>query len=265
MANEVLLEVEDGVATITINRPEVRNAITDGMARQMARWLEEMRDRDDVRVVVLRGAGDKAFSAGHDLKENAQDFSLGNRLTAPRLSTRLMETLVTYPRPTIAAVRGYVRQGGVWLCSSCDIIIASDDATFALTGIARGQFPAMPVVLLMRRMGRSRAVYMVLAGEVIDAHEAKAIGLIDRLVPVGRFEEEVRELAKKLASREPQAVRAGKEALGILIDADTVKALKVGQYASALRALEPTGEQIEERYGQFIASVRGTGNIRKSY
>ncbi|MBI2861384.1 MAG: enoyl-CoA hydratase/isomerase family protein, partial [Chloroflexi bacterium] len=234
------------------------------MVVQITQWLQELQERDDVRVVVLRGAGDKAFCAGHDLKENAQSWRVGGQ-GGGFVSVALMEVMLKYPKPTIAAVRGYVRQAGVWLSTSCDIIIAAEDANFAITGIARGYFTLQSFMPVVRRIGRSQAVYMNLVGEVIDAHEAKAIGLIDRLVPVGRFEEEVRELAKKLASRDSQAVRAGKEALAVLIDLDTIKALRVAHHASELRSMSVSGEQKAELWEAYIASVRGTGATRRSY
>lgn len=256
--SELLLDVKDYVATITINRPDKRNAFTGPMTVQMAQMLEELKDRDDVHVVIVRGAGDQAFSAGHDLKEVAERHRRHD-YGEPMEIFELCRLLTTLPKPTIAAVRGFVRAGANWLMASCDIVIASEDATFATPQINFGTFPTLPYVSIARRMGRSKAVDMLLTADLIDAKEAKAIGYVDRLVPAEQFESALQELAQKIASRDPQAVRAGKEALMLLTDADFIRDLRTMVNANLLQAMTREAEDAAKLTEAHLRTVRGTG------
>ncbi|MBI2861917.1 MAG: enoyl-CoA hydratase/isomerase family protein, partial [Chloroflexi bacterium] len=244
---------------ITINRPEVRNALTRAMSKQLRAWFEEISDRDDVRVVVIRGAGDQAFCAGHDLKELASDFRTGVQEDPSIPFANLCVAILSCKKPTIAAVRGYVRQAGVWISNTCDLLIAAENANFALTALRFGNFPVYVLVPIMRRIGRSKALDMLLTADVLGAAEAKQIGMVDRLVPVERFDEEVQALASKIASRDPQAVKAGKEALSLLIDADTVRSVKEALLPTVLMHLVVSGEGQAKDVEKHLASVRGTG------
>ncbi|MBI2861918.1 MAG: enoyl-CoA hydratase/isomerase family protein [Chloroflexi bacterium] len=261
----VLFEVKDSIGTITINRPEVRNALSRAMVKQMSAWLEEAATRDDVRVVVIRGAGDRAFCADHDLKELAAEARTGEEDDPSIPFAGLCLTLLSWPKPTIAAVRGFARQAGVWLCTSCDLLVAAEDATFALTSVRFGEFPFYPMVPVMRRIGRSRALDMILSIDVVEAADAKQMGLADRLVPVERFEDAVNDLARKIASRDPQAVRAGKEALRLLVDLDTERQVRVALQWNMLAHRLQASDDRAQRIDAHLASVRGTGPTRRSY
>ncbi|MBI2861382.1 MAG: enoyl-CoA hydratase/isomerase family protein [Chloroflexi bacterium] len=222
----VLVDVREGVGTVAINRPDVMNAMNfDTMAAIIASF-QQLGQRDDVRVVILRGAGDKAFCAGRELTDVAYYLLHREVVREIERTGTVIGTILTCPKPTIAAVRGYVRGGGSYLLASCDIVIAADDATLAIPQMNFGQFEIDPMVPVMRRIGRSKMLDLYLTCDVIDAVEAQGIGFFDRVVPVEQFDETVAEVARKIASRDPQAIRAGKDALDLLIDQHTMKQLK---------------------------------------
>lgn len=254
---DVLLQVKDYVATITLNRPEARNAITIGMVVQITKWFDDLKDRDDVRVVVLRGAGGQAFCAGHDLKELSVDAVTHSQND---YFGELCAKMVAWPKPTIAATQGYVRAAGMWLSTSCDIVMAADNATFGWPQILFGSWVAYAMVPAMRRIGRGKVVELMLTADVIDAQEAKQIGLVDRLVPVEGFEDAVQELAGKIASRDPQAVRAGKEALALLIDLDTSREVKQALLSTLLRYYSRKGEELSGSIMTHLATIKGSGH-----
>ncbi|MBI2861895.1 MAG: enoyl-CoA hydratase/isomerase family protein [Chloroflexi bacterium] len=258
--NPILIDVSDGVATFTINRPHAMNAMSTRVTSTLPQILGDLAQDDAVRVVVIRGAGDKAFCAGHDLKELVhvklgREGDVGN-------TARCIETIGTFPKPTIAAVKGYVRGGGNWLAASCDIVVAAEDATFALPQLNFGDFEALPGVPIMRRIGRSKLMDMLLTTDVIDAKEAKAIGLVDRLLPVEGFWEAVGELARKIASRDPQAVKAGKEALWLLVDADYARQVEMMKQARLAYEMAREPKDASQQVEHHIAAVRGSGSRR---
>ncbi|MBI2862656.1 MAG: enoyl-CoA hydratase/isomerase family protein [Chloroflexi bacterium] len=257
-SQEIMLDVRDRVATITINRPHAMNAFTNKNTLQMASMVRELGQRDDVGVIVLRGAGTKAFSAGHDLKEVPQLERSGDSSELYD-NFSLVEAMVQSPKPTIAAVRGYVRAGANRVVAICDIVIAAEDATFGLFQINFGAFSVDSMVALLRRIGRSKALDLILTADVIGAREAKEIRLVDRIVPVGQFEEVVQETARKIVSRDPQAVKAGKEALGLLCDADFLKGARAMLNSAVLNQMQRDRVRDAARAEQHFASVRGTG------
>ncbi|MBI2861909.1 MAG: enoyl-CoA hydratase/isomerase family protein [Chloroflexi bacterium] len=256
---DILLEVSDRVAWLMINRPQARNAIRSQTSIQLLGTLRELAERDDVGCVVIRGAGDVAFCAGHDLKELANRFRTGEMDEARRTGV-MIQTIATHPKPTIAAVKGYVRGGGNWLAASCDIVIAAEDATFALPQINFGTFEIVPMVPIMRRVGRSKVLDLLLSADMINAREAKAIGYADRLLPVEGFWDAVRDVAQKIASRDPQAVKAGKEALNLLVDMDFTKAVRMAQQAHDLQALRREPATSSAQVERHLAGVRGSGS-----
>ncbi|MBI2862590.1 MAG: enoyl-CoA hydratase/isomerase family protein [Chloroflexi bacterium] len=250
--DDLLIDVKDGVATITLNRPRVLNAFIKAMTAALGGILKELEAREDVRVVIIRGAGDKAFCVGNDLREEAGETKKGQRYTEVYVIGSLAQQIKTLKKPTIAAVRGYCRGGGNWLAASCDIVVAAEDATFALPQLNFGVFDLVSGVPMMQRIGRSKLLDIILTTDVINATEAKQIGLVDRLVPVGQFESAVNELAQKIASRDPRAVRAGKEALNLLVDTDYCKSVRTVIDALAVlllsRESSTAAEAVERHY-----------------
>ena len=214
----VNLLVEDALpaAVITLNRPDKLNALSVPLMLELTAELERQGARDEVGVIVIRGAG-RAFSAGHDLKELV-DRSLDEERTIFQTCERLMEVVQSIPQPVIASVHGIATAAGCQLVAACDLAIASEDARFATNGIRNGIFCYTPMVPVSRAIGRKRALEMVLTGNFIDAATAEKWGLVNRVVPLDQLDAAVSELANQIGSLSPIAVRTGKAAFYEQID-----------------------------------------------
>jgi enoyl-CoA hydratase len=209
----IVWEVADGVATLTLNRPEVHNAMNEAMRRELMACFGALAADDAVRVVVVTGAGERAFSAGADIRE----------FVAPQVPTRFRETrrrldfrqvMDRCPQPIIAAIRGYAFGGGLELALACDIRVAGDDARLGLTEIDLAIIPGGGgTQRLPRVVGRGKALEMILTGARLDAHEALRIGLVERVVPAAEARSAALELARTLAAKAPVALRYAKEAV----------------------------------------------------
>jgi enoyl-CoA hydratase/carnithine racemase len=210
-ADRLLYEVADGVARLTINRPERRNALSWDVITGMRRRIAEARDDDDVRVVVLTGAGDAAFCAGADLTGMQGDGHAGLHHARGELA-RLFDDLWSLGKPTIARVRGFCLAGGFGLALSCDLVVAADDARFGTPEIKVGLWPYMITVPLCRSMPPKRALELMMTGRRIDAQEADRIGFLSRLVAVDDLDATVDALAAELASASPAVMRLGRDA-----------------------------------------------------
>jgi enoyl-CoA hydratase len=208
MAEAVLVAVEDGIAVVTINRPEARNAVNGAVARGIAGAVEELDGRGDVRVLVLTGAGG-TFSAGMDLK----GFLAGD---SPLADGRGFGGIVERPpvKPVIAAVEGYALAGGFELALACDLIVASEAAKFGLPEVRRGLVAGAGGLLrLPRRIPYHLAMEIALTGEHYPAERLHAAGLVSRLVPAGQALAAARELAARLALGAPLALAATKRVI----------------------------------------------------
>ncbi|HEX6857488.1 MAG TPA: crotonase/enoyl-CoA hydratase family protein, partial [Streptosporangiaceae bacterium] len=205
MADVVFSTVEDGVAVLTINRPEARNAINGAVARSLAALADEMDARKDVSVIILTGAGGY-FSSGMDLK----GFLTGD---LPNVPGRGFGGLVERPpvKPVIAAVEGYALAGGFELVLSCDLIVASEEARFGLPEVSRGLVAAAGGLLrLPRRIPYHLAMEIALTGEHFAAPVLREAGLISSLVPAGQALEAAKALAGRVAKNAPLALAATK-------------------------------------------------------
>lgn len=214
-AEPVLLfdKLADGVARLTINRPDVLNAMSMAVRDELWSALQAVRDDPDVRVAVFRGAGDRAFSSGADVSEfgTAPSYVESRRARADRDVWGLMLSIM---KPLVAAVHGYAYGAGCELSLLCDIRIAADDARFALPEVTLGYIPsAGGTQTLPRAVPPGVAREMVLGGEPIDAQRALAVGLVNRVVPRARLDAEAMAVANKLAGLPADAVRAAKEAM----------------------------------------------------
>lgn len=209
----VLVDFEDGIAWVTLNRPEKRNAINPGIVYNMVRILEELESDDRCKVMVLTGAGE-AFSAGMDLREyfRATDND-------PKERTRLFRAngewqwrqLRYYSKPTIAMVNGWCFGGAFTPLISCDLAIAAEDATFGLSEINWGIIPAGVVSRAVAQVVREReAMYYVMTGEKFDGKRAAEIGLVNEAVPRDQLRERTRQLAKVLMEKNPTVLRTAK-------------------------------------------------------
>jgi enoyl-CoA hydratase/carnithine racemase len=201
-----------GIATLTLNRPAARNALSRGMLQALAVEFDRIASDPRVRVVVLAGAG-PAFCAGHDLKEiRAANFDSVYTHALLDECARVMLAIVRLPMPVIARVHGVATAAGCQLVASCDLAVAADDARFATPGVNIGLFCSTPMVALSRNVGRKAAMRMLLTGDLIDAHTAIRFGLINEVAPAAELESQTAALAAKIAGKSPLTLAIGKEA-----------------------------------------------------
>ena len=218
----ILYDVADGVATVTLNRPAVHNAMNEPMRRELTRCFGDLATSDAVRVVVVTGAGERAFSAGADIREFVEREA-PVRFRESRRRVDFRAAMDRCPQPIIAAIRGYALGGGLELALACDLRIASEDAQLGLTEINLAIIPGGGgTQRLPRLIGRGKALEMILTGARIDAREALRIGLVERVVPAGEVQSSAQALARTLAEQAPVALRYAKEAvvkgLGLPLD-----------------------------------------------
>ncbi len=203
------------VATLTMNRPKQRNALSAGLMAAMQDALDAAADDKSIKAVVIAGAG-PAFCAGHDLREmRAEPGRPNDKLAAYQAlftqCSRMMLTITRLPKPVIARVHGMATAAGCQLVASCDLAVASTDARFATPGVNIGLFCSTPAVALSRNVGRKQALYMLLTGEPVCAAEAQRMGLVNRAVPPAKLDAETQALARRVASRSPLTVKIGKD------------------------------------------------------
>jgi enoyl-CoA hydratase/carnithine racemase len=223
----VLYDVSSGVATITINRPDRRNALSWQVMTELRDAFEVAKDDHDVRVVVLTGAGDKAFCAGADLTGMAADAGWAELHDARGELARLFRAMWELGKPTIARVRGYALAGGFGLCLACDLVIAADDAQFGTPEIDVGLWPFMITVPLMRSMPPKKALELMMTGRRVRAEEAERIGFVTRIVPVDQLDVAVNELAGTLASKSGSIMRLGRDSFYAVWDQSAEEALRL--------------------------------------
>src|SRR6267142_2759922 len=208
----LLVERRERVALITINRPDKRNALHIKTREEGAALLEELRNDSSVGVVVITGAGDKAFIAGADIAEFAGRTAMMQRdvMTARSLFT----AIDTFPKPIIAMINGYCLGGGCELALACDLRIASETASFGQPEINLGIIPGGGgTQRLTRLVGEGKAMEMILTGEIIDAKTAHAIGLVNHVVPADQLQAKTLEVANRIADKSPVALRLAKDAV----------------------------------------------------
>lgn len=199
----------DGLTTLTLNRPGQFNSLSREMLTALQTELDAIAADEAVRVVVIAGAG-KAFCSGHDLKEMRANHSKEFMQALFRQCGELMLTITRMPQPVIARVHGIATAAGCQLVSMCDLAVAADVAKFAVSGINVGLFCSTPAVGLARNLGRKAALEMLLTGEFIDAMEARAKGLLNRVVPADALDAEIERLAGSILAKSAVAVRMGK-------------------------------------------------------
>ncbi|HXX90264.1 MAG TPA: enoyl-CoA hydratase-related protein [Acidimicrobiales bacterium] len=211
-ANVVLSEQRDGVATITINRPERRNAMSWDVMRGLRAAVSRAKEDDEVRVVVLTGAGDKAFCAGADLGGmGGHDAGFLDVHDARGELASLMGDLWHLGKPTVARVQGWAMAGGFGLALACDLVVASERARFGAPEVDVGLWPYMITVPLTRSMPPKKALELMLTGRVVDAAEAERIGFVTRVVPHAELDGAVAELAATLAAKSPAVMKLGRD------------------------------------------------------
>ena len=207
-------EVDDGgVATIALDQPDTRNALSDQLLGELIAALEAARDESDVRCVVLSSTHDRVFSAGANLGGFAADVPLVHKHFGTEKFPRLFRLLVELGKPSICAAGGHVLAGALGIALACDLIIAREGARFGTPEINVGVFPFMIMALIYRNVPRKAANELLLLGEQISAEEAARIGIVNRVVPADEFDAVVREWARKLAAKSPVMMRLGKDAM----------------------------------------------------
>lgn len=206
----VLVEGDGPVAYVTMNRPKKRNALSLDHMLELIDAFEKIGEAREASVVILRGQG-PGFCAGHDLEEmigrEPEDY---RRIFD--VCCRLMETVQAIPQPVIAQVHGVATAAGCQLTATCDLVVASEEARFATPGVKIGLFCSTPMVALSRTIGQKKSMEMLLTGDFISAEEAKAEGLVNRVVAAGELEPETRALADRIASASPLVIGIGKQA-----------------------------------------------------
>jgi enoyl-CoA hydratase/carnithine racemase len=231
-AGTVTVEVADGLAVLTIRRPEVHNALSAQVLADLGSALSALRDDEEVGVVVFTGAGDRAFAAGADIGE-VRDYTLQTGLDAQ--IQRLFDEVEAFPKPTVAAVNGVALGGGCELAMACDIRIAAETARFGLPETALAVLPgAGGTQRLARLVGTGRAVEMILTGRTVDAEEARQMGLVTAVVPGPQLMAEARRVADLVLAKGPLAVRLAKLVIRTGMDADQRTGQVVERLAQAL-------------------------------
>lgn len=223
----LLYEVGDAVATVTINRPEKRNAWSNRLSHELVEVFAQIEADPEVRVSILTGAGDRAFSAGADLGDarTHKVSSVGAHLgTVTPRGMDVFNALADHPKPVVAAINGYAVGIGCLITLCCDILLASDNAELGLPQVPLGIIPAYGgAVRLARYVGRGKAMEMVLLGERITAEEGYRVGLLNKVVPQPDLMPLARDYASRLAALPPLAVRMAKESLNKGLDIANLK------------------------------------------
>src|SRR5271157_4190760 len=201
----------DGVAWLTLNRPAARNALSMALMQALMSELAGIAADPVVKVVVIGGAG-PAFCAGHDLRELRATPERASYQATFELCSQLMTAIVRLPKPVIARVHGIATAAGCQLVASCDLAVAAETARFATPGVNIGLFCSTPMVALSRAVGRKAAMEMLLTGELIDAAQARELGLVNRVVPEAELDAAVAALARQIVAKSPLTLAIGKEA-----------------------------------------------------
>ena len=210
---QLLYEVSDGVATLTLNRPEQRNALSPQLLGELVDAVRRVRDDPEVRAMVLTGSGEKVFCAGADLGGFAADVPLVEKHFANDLFLEFFRTMPRLGKPSLCAANGHVLAGGLGLALSCDLLIAREGATFSTPEINIGAFPYMIMAVIYRNVPRKKVNEMMLLGERISAEQAVEYGLANKVVAAADFDSAVAEWATKLASKSPVLMRLGHDAM----------------------------------------------------
>ncbi|EWT07790.1 enoyl-CoA hydratase [Intrasporangium chromatireducens Q5-1] len=248
MTNKVRYEVADAVGTITLDDPEVRNALSDELLDDLISAFLRARADDTVRVVVLTSSHDRIFSAGGDLKAFAGDAPTITKYGGLDRFPRLYQLIGGLGKPVLCAANGDVLAGAFGLALACDLIIAKDSVRFGCPEINVGVFPFMISAVIYRNIGRMKANELMMLGESITAGEALSLGIVNRVVSAEAFDETVRDWARRLATKSPLLMRLGKDAINATRDLPLPAALSALQ---AQLALAFTTEDIKEGVAAF--------------
>jgi enoyl-CoA hydratase len=240
---------DDGVATVTLNTPDNRNALTNELLGELTSAFVSARDDERVRCVVLTSSHEKVFSAGASLDQFAADVPLVHKHFGTERFPRLFRTILGLGKPTICAANGHVLAGSLGVALCCDLIVAKETATFGTPEINVGVFPFMIMALIYRNVPRKKTNELLLLGERVSAEEALSIGIVNRVVAEGKFEAAVDDWATRLAAKSPVAMKLGKDAMYRQLDMPFEDAL---DYLRAQLSLSFTTDDIQEGVKAFF-------------
>ncbi|HEY5144671.1 MAG TPA: enoyl-CoA hydratase-related protein [Solirubrobacteraceae bacterium] len=249
MPDPVQYAVSGGVATISLDEPDSRNALSDELLDALLEAFERARDEAQVRAVVLTSTHATVFSAGGNLGGFAADVPLALKYQGIARFPRLFELIGTLGKPTLCAANGHVLAGALGIALACDLVVAKESATFGTPEIGVGVFPFMIMALIYRNIGRKAASELLLLGERVDAAEAHRLGLVNRVVPDAEFDAAVADWAAKLAAKSPLLMRMGKDAMWRQQDQPLMDAL---DYLRGQLALAFSTEDIQEGVRAFF-------------
>jgi enoyl-CoA hydratase len=242
-------DVADGVATITLDQPETRNALSDELLDDLIAAFEQARDDDAVRCAVLTSSHEKVFSSGANLAGFAADVPLAHKHAAIARFPRLFRLIGELGKPTVCAANGHVLAGALGLALACDLIVAREGVRFGTPEIDVGVFPFMIMALIYRNVGRKKTNELLLLGEQISAEEAERIGIVNRVVPAAEFDAAVADWARRLAAKSPVMMRMGKDAMYRQQDMAFAEAL---DFLRAQLAIAFATEDIQEGVKAFF-------------
>ena len=245
--------IDNNIALLTLNRPQARNSLSEGLIGELHAALDKIRDDKNVRAVVIAANG-PVFSAGHDMKEltaRRSDADRGRAYFAQIMNacSAMMQAVVHLPKPVIAAIQGIATAAGCQLVASCDLAVASEAAGFATPGVDIGLFCSTPMVALSRNIPRKQAMEMLLTGEPVSASRALDIGLVNRVVAAGTERDAAIELAKKVALKSAYTVKLGKTAFYRQAEMSLADAYR---YAAEVMTENMMARDAEEGIGAFI-------------
>jgi enoyl-CoA hydratase/carnithine racemase len=240
-------EREGSLAIVTLNRPERRNALSLDLMLELIECFDTVASTPEARVVILAAAG-KVFSSGHDLNELVNG-TIGQYRRIFDVCTQLMTKIQSIPQPVIAQVQGIATAAGCQLVATCDLAVASSEATFATPGVKNGLFCSTPMVALTRAVGRKRAMEMLLTGKPIDAASAAEWGLVNRVVPTAGLASETRKLACQIAEASGFTVALGKQAYYAQIELDQPRAYA---YAKEVMSMNTLAHDAHEGITAFL-------------
>ena len=246
----VLRRDEAGIAYLTLNRPEARNALSVALMGELQAALDAVAEDRAVKVVVIAGAG-PAFCAGHDLRELRANPGRSFYESVFAQCSRLMLSIVKLPKPVIARVHGVATAAGCQLVATCDLAVAAAEARFATPGVNIGLFCSTPMVALSRAVGRKAAMEMLLTGDLVGAEEARRLDLVNQVVPAAALDEAVASLAGQIAAKSPLVLAIGKEAFYRQIDLDLEAAYAyAGEVMTRNMMARDAGEGIDAFLGK---------------
>lgn len=251
--NPVLLEIDAGVAIVTLNRPRTMNVLSEDVLSALQEIWDGLAENRDVKAVILRGAGDH-FCAGHNLKEMSArredaDGGIGYFNALFATCSKMMLSIINLPQPVIAEVTGIATAAGCQLVATCDLAVAADDARFATSGVNIGLFCSTPMVALSRNIARKQAMEMLLLGDFVPAEQAKDYGLVNRVVPKEQVATTSLEMAQTIVGKAPAAIKIGKRAF---YEQAQMTLEEAYAYAGAAMAENMMARDTEAGIGAFI-------------